>query len=69
MDTNFVEISDIQNKDSTQICYSKCNIFKIISEIEWKKSSSTHKMFSQNFKPLSYDYYDYMDAWFCVFLF
>ena len=26
-------------------------------------------MFSQNFKSSSYDYYDYMDAWFCVFFF
>ena len=27
------------------------------------------KMFSENFKPKSYDYYDYMDAWYFTFYF
>ena len=56
VDTDSVEIWYIQNKDSTKICYSKCKIFKIIYEIEWGQSLSTHKMFSQNFKSSSYDY-------------
>ena len=30
VDIDSMEITHIQNKDSTDICYSKCKIFKII---------------------------------------
>ena len=34
VDLDFVEVSHIQNRDSTKICYSKCKIFKVIFELE-----------------------------------
>ena len=35
----------------------------------WGQSPDTHKIFSENFRPKSYDYYDYMDAWYFTFYF
>ena len=35
----------------------------------WGQSPDTHKMFSENFRPKSYDYYDYMDVWYFTFYF
>ena len=49
VDIDSIEISYIQNKDSTKIWYSKYKIFKIISEIEWGQYLLTYKIFSQNF--------------------
>ena len=69
VDTDSIEVSHIQNQNTTNIYYSKCKIFKIIYELECGQSTITHKTFSQNFKPATYDYYDYMDAWFSIFLF
>ena len=69
VDTNYVEISHIQNQNSIDICYSKCKICKVLSQKSWGWSPDTHKMFSQNFRPKSYDYHDYIDAWYYTFLF
>ena len=69
VDTKSVEISHIQNESSTEICYSKCKIFKVLTHKMWGQSPDTHKMFLENFKPKSYDYYDYMDAWYFTFYF
>ena len=69
VDTDSVEIWYIQNKDSTKICYSKCKIFKIISKIEWEQSLSTHKMFSQNFKPSNLHLMIIMIIWMHGFVF
>ena len=62
VDTEFVEISHFQNESSTNICYSKCKIFKVLTHKTWGQFPDTHKMFSENFRPKSYDYYDYIDA-------
>ena len=69
VDTNSVEISHIQNKTSIDICYSKWKICKIIFQKLWGQTPDTHKMFSQNFKLKSYDYYDYIGAWYYTFFF
>ena len=69
VDTDSVEISHFQNESSTDICYSKCKIFKVLTHKMWGQSPDTHKMFLENFKPKSYDYYDYMDAWYFTFYF
>ena len=69
VDTNSIEISHIQNQNSIDICYSKCKICNVLSQKSWGWSPDTHKMFSQNFRPKSYDYHDYIDAWYYTFLF
>ena len=65
----YVEITHIQNRTSTYICYSKCKILKIISPNEWGQSLDTHKMFPQTFRPKSYDYHDYINTWYYTFFF
>ena len=75
MDTEFVEISHIQNETSTEICYSKCKIFKVLTHKIFKVLTHkifkvhTHKTFSENFKPKSYDCHDYIDDWFYTFFY
>ena len=69
IDTDYVEISHIQNQTSIDICYSKCKICKVISQKSWGQSPDTHKMFSQNFRLKSYDYHDYIDTWYHTFFF
>ena len=69
VDTDSIEISHIQNKTSIDICYSKCRICKVISQKSWDQSFDTHKMFSQIFRPKSYDYHDYIDILYYTFFF
>ena len=69
VDTESVEISHIQNESSIEICYSKCKIFKVLTHKSWGQSLDTHKTFSKNFKPKSYDYHDYIDTWFYTFFY
>ena len=57
VDTESIEISHV-----LQIFDSKCKIFKVLTHKTWGQSPDTHKIFSENFRPKSYDYYDYMDA-------
>ena len=67
VDTEFVQISHIKNPEGTDIAYSKCKILKIISEKEWEQNPFTHKCFSQNFVPQTFNYLDYKNAWFKTF--
>ena len=67
MDTESVQISHIKNPEGTDIAYSKCKILKIIFEKEWEQNPFTHKLFSQNFVPQTFDYLDYKNAWFNTF--
>ena len=69
VDSESVEISHIQNETSIEICYSKCKIFKVLTHKSWGQSSDTHKSFSENFRPKSYDYHNYIDAWFYTFFY
>ena len=43
--------------------------FKVLTHKARGQSPDTHKMFSKNFMPKSYDYYDYMDVWYFTFYF
>ena len=54
VDTDLVQISHIQNQNSTNICYSKCKICKVLCQKMWGQSPNTHKMFSQNFRSKSW---------------
>ena len=69
VDTKSVEISHIQNESSTKIYYSKCKIFKVLTHKLWGQSPDIHKTFLKNFRPKSYDYHDYIDAWFYIFFY
>ena len=64
VDMESIQVSHIKNPEGTDIAYSKCKILKIISENDWEQSPLTHKLFSQNFVPQTFDYIDYKEAWF-----
>ena len=55
------------NPEGTDIAYSKCKIQKILNEKDWDQNLFTHKIFSQNFDPQTFDFYDYKNAWFHTF--
>ena len=67
VDMESIQVSHIKNPEGTDIAYSKCKILKIISENDWEQSPFTHKRFSQNFVPQTFDYIDYKEAWFNTF--
>ena len=67
VDTEPVQVSHITNNDGIDIAYSKCKIFKIISKKDWGQNPFTHKRFSQNFVPHTFDYLDYKKAWYNIF--
>ena len=67
VDTESIQVSHVKNLEGNDIAYSKCKILKIISENDWEQSPFTHKRFSQNFVPQTFDYKDYKDAWFNTF--
>ena len=60
--TKSIQVSHVRNPEGTDISYSKCKILKIISKNDWEQSSFTHKRFSQNFVPQTFDYLDYKNA-------
>ena len=65
--TKSVQISHIKNTENTHIAYSKCKILKIISKKDWGQNPFTHKSFSHNFIPQTFDYSDYKEAWYNTF--
>ena len=67
VDTESVQISHIKNPEGTNIAYSKCKIQKVFTEKDWDQKNFTHKRFSQNFDPQTFDFYDYKNAWFHTF--
>ena len=67
IDMESIHVSHVKNLEGTDIAYSKCKILKIISENDWEQSPFTHKRFSQNFVPQTFDYVDYKNAWFNTF--
>ena len=67
VDTESIQVSHVRNPEGTNIAYSKCKISKIISKNNWDQSPFTHKSFSQNFVPQTFDYLDYKNAWFNTF--
>ena len=67
VDMESIQVSHIKNPEGTDIAYSKCKILKIISENDWEQSPFTHKCFSQNFIPQTFDYIDFKEAWFNTF--
>ena len=62
VDTKFVQFFHIQNIEGTDIAYSKCKILKIISKNDLGQNHLTHKRFSQNFVPQTFDYLNYKEA-------
>jgi len=68
-DTNSVYFKD---NISSSTNFSKCLIFQVISVPDWKHPLTTSIQFSFNYQdntlPKHYDYYDYINAWFNVFL-
>ena len=67
VDTESVQISHVRNPEGTDIAYSKCKILKIISEKDWEQNPFTHKQFSENFVPQTFDNLDYKNAWYNTF--
>ena len=67
VDTKSLQVSHVRNPEGTDIAHSKCKILKLISEKDWEQSPFTHKRFSQNFVPQTFDYLDYKNAWFNKF--
>ena len=67
VDTESIQISYTKNFECTDIAYSKCKILKIISEKDWEQNHFTHKRFSQNFVPQTFDYSYYKDTWYNIF--
>ena len=49
------------------IALSKCQILKVMSIADQNKKPFTCKTFSQPFYPMSYNYINYMDAWYNMF--
>ena len=68
VDTESVQISHVKNPEGNDIAYSKCKILKILTEKDWDQNPFTHKRFSQNFDPQTFDFYDYKNAWYNIFL-
>ena len=69
VDTESVQISHVQNPEGNGIAYSKYKILKVLNEKDWDQSIFTHKRFSKNFDPQTFDFYDYKNAWhhtFCI---
>ena len=64
-----IQVSHVRNPKGTDISYSKYKILKIISENDWEQNPFTHKHFSQNFVPQTFDYLDHKNAWFNTFFF
>ena len=67
VDIEYAQISHIKNFEDNDIAHSKCKIIKIISKNDWKQNPFTHKRFSQNFEPRTFNYIDYKNAWFNTF--
>ena len=67
VDTESIQVSHVKNPEGTDIAYSKCKILKIIYEKDWEQNSYTHKQFSENFVPQTFDYIDYKNAWYNTF--
>ena len=67
VDTESIQVSHVRNPEGTDVAYSKCKILKIISEKDWEQSPFTHKRFSKNFVPQTFDYTNYKNAWFNTF--
>ena len=67
IDTKSIQVSHVKNLEGTDIAYLKCKILKIVSEKDWEQSPFTHKRFSKNFVPQTFDYTDYKNAWFNTF--
>ena len=67
VDTESIQVSHVKNPKGTDITYSKCKIFKIISENDWEQSPFTHKRFFEKFFPQTFDYTDYKNTWFNTF--
>ena len=67
VDTKFIQVSHAKNPEGTDIAYSKCKILKVISKKDWEQSPFTHKRFSENFVPQTFDYMDYKNAWYNTF--
>ena len=65
VDTDLVEITHNTNKNNPQrIASSKCQILRVMTLIDWNQKPFTCKAFSQTFHPMSYNYIDYMNAWY-----
>ena len=64
VDTKSVQISHVNNPEGNDIAFSKCKILKILTEKDWDQNPFTHKRFSQNFDPQTFDFYDYKNAWY-----
>ena len=62
VDTEYIQVSHVKNHEGTDIAYSKCKILKIIYEKDWEQNPFTHKQFSENFVPQTFDYIDYKNA-------
>ena len=68
MDTDSVEITHNTDKNNPQrIAFSKCQILRVMTIADWNQKPFTCKAFSQPFHPMSYNYMDYMDAWYNMF--
>ena len=52
----------LDEKNDSRTVFSKCKILKILSLKDWNQNLLTPNRFSSNFKPESYNYYDYLDA-------
>ena len=68
VDTDSVEITHNTDKNNPQrIAFSKCQILRVMTIADWNQKPFTCKAFSQPFHPMSYNYMDYMDAWYNMF--
>ena len=68
VDTDSIEITHNTDKNNPQmIAFSKCQILKVMTIADWNKKPFTCKVFSKHFHPMSYNYMDYMDAWYNMF--
>ena len=67
VDTKSVKISHVKNPEGNDIAYSKCKILNVLNEKDCDQNPFTHKRFSQNFDPQTFDFYDYKNAWYNTF--
>lgn len=70
IDSDSVTIKHYKDKnDSSVITHSTIQILKVITPNQFGKNPNNLKKFSQNFDPIGYNYWDYIDAWSRVFWF
>ncbi|KAJ1416576.1 polyprotein [Sesbania bispinosa] len=68
VDSDSVTVKHYKDQnDSSHITHSTIQILRVLTPSQYGKNPNSITKFSQNFDPIGYNYWDYMDAWTRVF--